>query len=46
VCRDEVCITGAFARGGLGHALQAPVPPVLADELRRIVSRGTFDGAQ
>jgi uncharacterized protein len=46
VCRDEVCITGAFERGGLSHALSAPVPAVLADELRRIVSRGTFDGAQ
>ena len=46
VCRDEVCITGAFARGGLSHALATPVPAVLADELRRIVSRGTFDGTQ
>jgi len=46
VCRDEVCIDGAFARGGLSHALSTPVPAVLADELRRIVSRGTFDGAQ
>jgi len=46
VCRDETCIAGAFARGGLSHALSTPVPAVLADELRRIVSRGTFDGAQ
>jgi hypothetical protein len=46
VCRDEACIAGAFARGGLSHALSTPVPAVLADELRRIVSRGTFDGAQ
>ena len=46
VCRDETCIAGAFARGGLSHALSTPVPAVLADELRRIVSRGTFDGTQ
>jgi predicted RNA-binding protein YlxR (DUF448 family) len=46
VCREETCIAGAFARGGLSHALSTPVPAVLADELRRIVSRGTFDGAQ
>jgi len=46
VCHDEACIAGAFARGGLSHALSTPVPAVLADELRRIVSRGTFDGAQ
>jgi hypothetical protein len=46
VCRDEACIAGAFAKGGLSHALSTPVPMVLADELRRIVGRGTFDGAQ
>jgi uncharacterized protein len=46
VCHDEICIAGAFAHGGLSHALGTPVPAVLADELRRIVSRGTFDGAQ
>jgi len=46
ICRDEACITSAFTRGALGHALSTPVPGVLADELRRIVSRGTFDGAQ
>jgi predicted RNA-binding protein YlxR (DUF448 family) len=46
VCRDEACIAGAFGRGGLSHALSTPVPAVLADELRRIVSRGTFDGAE
>ncbi len=46
VCRDEACIAGAFARGGLSHALSTPVPAILADELRRIVSRGTADGAE
>jgi uncharacterized protein len=46
VCRDEACIATAFDRGALGHALSAPIPAVLADELRRIVSRGTFDGAE
>ena len=46
VCHDETCITGAFARGGLSHALGTPVPAVLATELMRVVSRGTFDGAQ
>ena len=46
VCRDEACIATAFERGALQHALSTPVPAVLADELRRIVSRGTFDGAQ
>ena len=46
VCRDEACIGGAFARGALSHALSTPVPAVLADELRRIVSRGTFDGTE
>jgi uncharacterized protein len=46
VCRDETCIAGAFTRGGLGHALRSPVPAILADELRRVVSRGTFDGAE
>ena len=46
VCREEACIAGAFDRGALSHALSTPVPAVLADELRRIVSRGTYDGAQ
>ncbi len=46
VCRDESCIAGAFSRGALGHALQAPVPAILADELRRVVSRGTFYGTE
>ena len=45
VCRDESCLTGALGKGGLGRALSTPIPVVLADELRRIVSRGTFDGA-
>jgi predicted RNA-binding protein YlxR (DUF448 family) len=46
VCRDEGCITGAVERGGLRRALEVDVPITLAAELRRIVSRGTFDGAQ
>jgi predicted RNA-binding protein YlxR (DUF448 family) len=46
VCRDETCIAGSFARGGLSHALSTPVPAVLADELRRIVSGGRFDGEE
>jgi hypothetical protein len=46
VCRDEDCISGAVERGGLRRALEVDVPITLAAELRRIVSRGTFDGAQ
>ena len=46
VCRDEGCITGALEKGGLRRALEVDVPITLAAELRRIVSRGTFDGAQ
>ena len=46
VCHDEACIAGAFGRGGLSHALGTPVPGVIADELRRIVSKGTIDGAE
>ena len=46
VCRDDECITGAVERGGLRRALEVDVPISLAAELRRIVSRGTFDGAQ
>jgi hypothetical protein len=46
VCRDEDCISGAVERGGLRRALEVDVPITLGAELRRIVSRGTFDGAQ
>jgi uncharacterized protein len=46
VCMDEGCMTGAIEKGGLKRALQVDVPPTLAADLRRIVSRGTFDGAQ
>ena len=46
VCREEACLTGAVERGGLRRALEVDVPSTLAAELRRIVSRGTFDGAQ
>jgi uncharacterized protein len=46
VCRDEGCLAGAIDKGGLKRALQADVPMNLAADLRRIVSRGTFDGAQ
>ena len=46
VCRDDECITGAVTRGGLRRALEADVPINLEAELRRIVTRGTFDGAQ
>ena len=46
VCRDESCISGAIEKGGLRRALEVDVPISLAAELRRIVSRGTFDGAQ
>jgi hypothetical protein len=46
VCADEGCITGAIEKGGLRRALEVDVPATLAADLRRIVSRGTFDGAQ
>ena len=46
VCRDEGCISGAIEKGSLKRALEVDVPISLAVELRRIVSRGTFDGAQ
>lgn len=46
VCRDEGCISGAIEKGGIRRALGVDVPISLAAELRRIVSRGTFDGAQ
>jgi hypothetical protein len=46
VCRDDGCITGAVEKGGLRRALEVDVPISIAAELRRIVSRGTFDGAQ
>ena len=46
VCRDESCIDGAVEKGTLRRALEVDVPVTLAAELRRIVSRGTFDGAQ
>ena len=46
VCSDEACMTGAFEKGGLRRALQVDVPMSVAADLRRIVSRGTFDGAQ
>jgi uncharacterized protein len=45
VCRDDGCIGGAFAHGGLARALGTSVPLSVGDELRRIVSRGMFDGA-
>ena len=46
VCHDDGCIAGAVEKGGLRRALEVDVPVSLAAELRRIVSRGTFDGAQ
>jgi hypothetical protein len=46
VCHDEGCITGAAARGGLARALGTSVPVSLADELGRVVSRGTDDGPE
>jgi predicted RNA-binding protein YlxR (DUF448 family) len=46
VCHDETCIAGAMGRGGLGRALGVDIPVSLADELRRVVSRGTFDGEE
>jgi predicted RNA-binding protein YlxR (DUF448 family) len=46
VCRDGSCVETGLAKGGLARALGTPVPMTIADELRRIVSRGTFDGAQ
>jgi len=46
VCSDEGCLTGAFEKGGLRRALEVDVPITLAADLRRIVSRGTFDGAE
>lgn len=46
VCRDAGCIDGAIGKGGLRRALGVDVPVSLAAELRRIVSRGAFDGAQ
>jgi uncharacterized protein len=46
VCRDGACVETAIGKGGLGRALGGPIPMTIADELRRIVSRGTFDGAQ
>jgi len=46
VCHDEACILGATEKGGLARALDAAVPLHLADELRRAISRGTFDGAE
>ena len=46
VCHDDGCITGAVEKGSLRRALEVDVPVTLAADLRRIVSRGTFDGAQ
>jgi hypothetical protein len=39
-------MTGAIEKGGIRRALEVDVPVTLAAELRKIVSRGTFDGAQ
>ena len=41
VCRDETCISTATGRGGLGHALEASLPPTLADDLREVITHGT-----
>jgi uncharacterized protein len=46
VCRDATCIETAIAKGGLARALGTSMPVDVADELRRIVSRGTSDGTQ
>jgi hypothetical protein len=43
---DDSCLTGAIEKGGLRRALEVDVPVTLAADLRRIVSRGTFDGAE
>ena len=46
VCRSGTCVETALSKGGITRALGSQVPITIADELRRIVSRGTFDGAQ
>lgn len=46
VCRDEACIAGATARGGLHKALEANVPAELADQLLTAARGGGTDGAQ
>jgi Predicted nucleic-acid-binding protein implicated in transcription termination len=46
VCRDEVCVTGATGRGGLGRALEATVPADLADQLMTAVRGGDTNGPQ
>ena len=44
VCRDEACITAATGKGGLGHALEAPIPPTLIDQLRGVIAEEATDG--
>ena len=44
VCRDEACITGATARGGLGRALESALPAGLATELMTATGGGVTDG--
>jgi hypothetical protein len=45
VCRDETCITGSMARGGLGRALEVSVPAHLAAALQSELLEATH-GAQ
>jgi uncharacterized protein len=46
VCRDEVCISGATGRGGLGRALETALPADLADQLVTASRGGVIDGAK
>jgi predicted RNA-binding protein YlxR (DUF448 family) len=45
VCRDEACITTATGKGGLGHALEAALPPTLIDTLRGVIAEEATHGA-
>jgi uncharacterized protein len=44
VCRDDVCITGATAKGALGRALETTMPTDLTDTLLTAARGGGTDG--
>jgi uncharacterized protein len=46
VCRDGACIDRAMAKGGLGRALEAPIPGTLGADLRIAAGFGDEAGTQ
>ena len=40
ICKKEACLDRALKQNALSRALEAPVPPETAEQLRRLIAEG------